>query len=129
MSCASNGSDKRHTITLQNMEFLARVVQRSRATASRSALHMEAKASEEFLLPSTCTRRDDWTSPSFSSKGRQIGSYEPLPSLQPGTCYAGREQQQDCRRHVLRFQFNQLIYSTAVKSLDTWISQASMLIS
>ena len=39
--------------TLPTIESLARVVQRSRAKASGSAQHSEAKTSEEFLLPST----------------------------------------------------------------------------
>ena len=47
--------------TLPTMESLARVAQRSRAKASGSAQHMEAKTSVEFLLPPTCTstRRDE----------------------------------------------------------------------
>ena len=47
--------------TLPSMESLARVVQRSRAAASGSALHTEATTPENFLLPPTCTstRRDE----------------------------------------------------------------------
>ena len=41
--------------TLPTIESLARVVQRSRAKESGSAQHSEAKTSEEFLLPSTCS--------------------------------------------------------------------------
>ena len=41
--------------TLPTMESFARVAQRSRAKASGSAQHMEAKTSVEFPLPSTCT--------------------------------------------------------------------------
>ena len=46
--------------TLPNLESLARVVQRSRASSSGSAQHAEAATSEDFILPSTCTstRRD-----------------------------------------------------------------------
>ena len=87
VSRACNGSDTRHTITSARVDqlliynrtsgiytetwtwrvsvsiqhALARVVQRSRAKASGSAQHSEAKTSEEFRLPSTCTstRRDE----------------------------------------------------------------------
>jgi len=47
--------------TLPNLESLARVVQRSRASSSGSAQHAEATTSEDFILPSTCTstRRDE----------------------------------------------------------------------
>ena len=43
------------------MESLARIVQRSRAAASGSATHAEAKTSADFALPPTCTstRRDE----------------------------------------------------------------------
>ncbi|KAL5262662.1 hypothetical protein ACHWQZ_G008159 [Mnemiopsis leidyi] len=47
--------------TLPNLESLARVVQRSRASSSVSAQHADATTSEDFILPSTCTstRRDE----------------------------------------------------------------------
>ena len=47
--------------TLPNLESLARVVQRSRASSSGSAQHTEATTSEDFILPPTCTstRRDE----------------------------------------------------------------------
>ena len=47
--------------TLLNLESLARVVQRSRASSSGSAQHTEATTSEDFILPPTCTstRRDE----------------------------------------------------------------------
>jgi uncharacterized membrane protein len=47
--------------TLPTMESLTRVVQRSRATSSGSTPHVEAKTSEDFVLPPTCTstRRDE----------------------------------------------------------------------
>ena len=41
--------------TLPNLESLARVAQRSRASASGSAQHSEADTSEDFVLPPTCT--------------------------------------------------------------------------
>ena len=47
--------------SLPNLESLARVVQRSRASSSGSAQHTEATTSEDFILPPTCTstRRDE----------------------------------------------------------------------
>ena len=44
---------------LPKMESLSRVVQRSRAEASGSATHPEAPKSDNFILPPTCTSRDE----------------------------------------------------------------------
>ena len=75
--------------TLPTIESLVRVVQRSRAKASGSAQHSEAKTSEEFLLPSTCTstRRDE---PFVLFDGKTDRNDESLPSLQPGTLLRSR---------------------------------------